>query len=223
MAPNTRKLIGAVAAILLDQMEEDQNTVVDDIPEFHMFDEEYYLSQGAGDCPVKSALTERLREAPEEDEIGAFITSLYEAAEFSPECNILCLLYINRLMAFTGMPLLHRNWRPLVFTALILAQKVWDDKFLGNADFAAIYPFFSKEEINRMEAAFLKLVQYEVVVKPSTYAQYYFELRSMFQDGEEFPSEHPRVIANSGLESRSILLAERLSGRGVEDKSLTSI
>ena len=43
------------------------------------------------------------------------------------------------------------------------------------------------------------------------------------QDGEDFPSEHPKVIANSGLEGRSLLLAERLSGRGVEDKSLTSI
>lgn len=58
-------------------------------------------------------------------------------------------------------------------------QKVWDDKLLSNASFAFIYPFFTGEEMNRLEATFLNLLHFEVVVKPSTYAKYYFELRAV--------------------------------------------
>ncbi len=43
--------------------------------------------------------------------------------------------------------------------------QVWDDKYLGNSDFAYIYPFFTLEEINAMEIAFVKLLQYQVCGK----------------------------------------------------------
>ena len=43
------------------------------------------------------------------------------------------------------MPFKATNWRPLVLSALLIGQKVWDDKNLSNADFAFIYPFFTTE------------------------------------------------------------------------------
>lgn len=46
----------------------------------------------------------------------------------SPECCIICLVYINRLIAFTGMPLHPTNWRPLVLCSLLVAQKVKRNK-----------------------------------------------------------------------------------------------
>ncbi len=58
------------------------------------------------------------------------------------------------------MPLHPTNWRPLVLCSLLVAQKVWDDRYLSNADFAFIYPFFTTEEINRLEQKFLELIQY---------------------------------------------------------------
>jgi hypothetical protein len=75
-----------------------------------------------------------------------FMSSVY-----SPECCIICLVYINRLIAFTEMPLQATNWRPLILCSLLVAQKVWDDRYLSNADFAFIYPFFVTEEINKLE------------------------------------------------------------------------
>jgi len=69
-----------------------------------------------------------------------------------------------------------------------VAQKVWDDRYLSNADFAFIYPFFITEEINRLEKKFLELIQYNVTVKSNLYVKYYFELRVLFKDNErEFP------------------------------------
>jgi hypothetical protein len=65
---------------------------------------------------------------------------------------------------------------------------VWDDQYLSNSDFAFIYPFFVTTEINKLEQKFLELIQYNVTVKASLYAKYYFELRNLFKDNEQdFP------------------------------------
>jgi hypothetical protein len=75
-----------------------------------------------------------------------------------------------------------------VLCSLLVAQKVWDDRYLSNADFAFIYPFFMTEQLNRIEKKFLELIQYNVTVKSSLYAKYYFELRALFKENEkEFP------------------------------------
>ena len=50
------------------------------------------------------------------------------------------------------------NWRPLILCSLLVAQKVWDDRYLSNADFAFIYPFFVTAEINKLEKKFRKLI-----------------------------------------------------------------
>ena len=44
------------------------------------------------------------------------------------------------------------------------------------------------EQLNSIEKKFLELIQYNVTVKSSLYAKYYFELRALFKDNEkEFP------------------------------------
>jgi len=44
------------------------------------------------------------------------------------------------------------------------------------------------EQLNRLEKKFLELIQYNVTVKSSLYAKYYFELRALFKENEkEFP------------------------------------
>lgn len=75
------------------------------------------------------------------------------------------------------MPLLPSNWRPICLCSLMLAQKVWDDRYLSNSDFAFIYPFFDCEELNRLELIFLELIQYNLTIKTSLYAKYYIEMR----------------------------------------------
>jgi len=102
------------------------------------------------------------------------------------------------------MPLQPTNWRPLLLCSLLVAQKVWDDRYLTNADFAFIYPFFVTEEINKLEQKFLELIQYNVTVKSNLYAKYYFELRALFKDNEkEFPMKPLDKKDADNLELRS--------------------
>ncbi len=99
----------------------------------------------------------------------------------------MCLIYINRIIALTGLSLQPTNWRPLILVSLMVSQKVWDDKYLSNADFSYIYPFFDIKQLNKLEMKFLEMIQYNVHIKDSLYAKYFFELKSLFP--EDVPSK----------------------------------
>lgn len=130
------------------------------------------------------------------------------------------MVYINRLIAFTEMPLQPTNWRPLILCSLLVAQKVWDDRYLSNADFAFIYPFFVTEEINKLEQKFLELVQYNVTVKSNLYAKYYFELRALFKDNQkEFPLKPIDKKEADRLEIRSKEYKDIFEGEGQKAKA----
>ncbi len=129
-------------------------------------------------------------------------------AQFSPECCVICLIYINRIIALTEMPLLPTNWRPLVLISLMIAQKMWDDKYLSNSDFSYIYPFFDTKQVNSLEMKFLELIQYNTHIKFSIYTKYYLELKSLVP--EEFPLKPMDVFTCQKLESQSKNMEETL-------------
>jgi hypothetical protein len=64
----------------------------------------------------------------------------------------------------------------------MVSQKVWDDKYLSNADFSYIFPFFDTKQLNKLEMKFLEMIQYNVHIKDSLYAKYFFELKSLFPE-----------------------------------------
>ena len=116
---------------------------------------------------------------PTEDTIFHTIKSIYSIAEFSPECLVISLLYIERVRSLTNVPLLNSNWQPMLLAAMIVAQKVWDDKSLLNVDFSVICSAYTLKDINNLEKAFLDLIEYNVSIIASLYASYYFELRTL--------------------------------------------
>jgi len=121
------------------------------------------------------------REVPAEETIFHTLHSVYECARFPSECLIISLVYIERLIAVAGVPILCTSWRPILLAALILAQKVWDDRSLHNVDFSMFCPMFTLKEINHLEKKFLELIEYDVSVSTSLYASYYFQLRTLCQ------------------------------------------
>jgi hypothetical protein len=103
-------------------------------------------------------------------------------AEYSVECNILALIYINRITANHQFPLTMRNWRGIWVAAIIIAQKVWDDHHLKTSSFVRILPNVTKEQLKDIEMLAFSLLDFNTIVKPSVYAKYYFELRQLFKD-----------------------------------------
>jgi len=131
---------------------------------------------------------------------------VFEVGQFNPECCVISLVYINRLIGVTGVPLTQSNWKPVSVSALVLAQKVWDDTPLINADFSILYPALTVKEINYLERKFLDLLEFKLTVSASLYAQYYFELRSICEE-----SQSPTAV--SILRPLSKIQAKRLEHR----------
>jgi len=101
------------------------------------------------------------------------------------------LLYIERLRSLTGLHLLMQNWQPILLAAMVVAQKVWDDKSLLNVDFSLICSAYSLKDINDLEKAFLEMIKYNVSISASLYASYYFELRTLCEKAERTFSLKP--------------------------------
>jgi hypothetical protein len=83
----------------------------------------------------------------------------------------------------------------------MISQKVWDDKYLSNADFSYIFPFFDTQQMNTLEMKFLEMIQYNLYVKYSLYTKYYLELKSLVP--EEAPHKPMSLYTLKKIESQS--------------------
>lgn len=114
-----------------------------------------------------------------------FLKQAFELAQWSPECHVISAVFIGRLLVNTDLKLHKRNWVNVVLIALLLAQKVWDDRCLPNSEFPTIWTQCgcdqapTKKDINRMESAFLGHLHYDVHVPRQLYTKYYFEMRAL--------------------------------------------
>lgn len=61
---------------------------------------------------------------PTVDEIYEFIKTLFNKAQLSSECSLVCLIYVERLMETAHVPLLAGTWKPVLLCGLLLASKV---------------------------------------------------------------------------------------------------
>jgi hypothetical protein len=177
--PEVKNMIKAVAIMLYTQLSEDKTLTkkISEKSELYYFSEEKYIKEYPQYFDRQKI--ENIRKEPTIDEIIDFIEALYNCVQFSSECCIIGLIYINRIIALTGLSLQNTNWRPLVFVSLMMSQKIWDDRYLSNGDFSSIYPFFEKDDLNLLEIKFLEIIQYNVFVKMGIYMTFYLELRML--------------------------------------------
>jgi len=138
---------------------------------------------------------------PSSDHIYAFIKRLMEQAKLNAECIIICLIYIERIMDTRGLVLTSRNWIPFVTTALLAASKVWDDHASYNAEFAAILPIFTLQQINALERTFLTIISYELYISAQVYASFFFGLRSIrtIKHDRDIPRHYHATYTGHGV------------------------
>jgi hypothetical protein len=147
-------------------------------------------------------------------DVFRFMKESFQLALWSPECNIIALVLITRLVASTEVVLNRNNWDKILMCSLMLAQKIWDDTPLSNVDFPAIWQNVYPDEVidvavvNRMEKLFLSLLSYDVHVSRTTYTQFYFELRDLSEN--EFALQPLSEEAGHNLELKGAQLQEEL-------------
>ena len=94
------------------------------------------------------------------------------------EIPILCLVYLERFLTKTGVLMNHANWKRLTLISLILASKIWDDDSLENVHFPQVLPDSTLKEISSLEKVFLSLIDFDLMIRGSEYAKYYFVLKT---------------------------------------------
>ena len=149
--PDVKLIIKGVSTLLHSNLLEDveDNRTINPGSDLYFFDEEKYIAEQPEN--FNQERINLLRKIPTKEDMSGFIDALYDIAQFSGECCVICLIYINRIFALTNIPLLPTTWRPLVLVSLLVAQKMWDDKYLSNSDFSTIYPFFDNQQLNVLD------------------------------------------------------------------------
>lgn len=134
------------------------------------------------DAPDDPVLRAKLlnKSVPHVDTIVRFMKLLQQCGKYSEECNILALVYLNRMNSTQRFALTMTNWRAVWLSCIIIAQKMWDDRPLKTSAFTVLVPPIQKVDLKNFEQKALSLLDYAVGVKPSVYVKYYFELRQLF-------------------------------------------
>jgi len=129
-----------------------------------------------------------LAEVPDWKTIYKFLSTIFKAEKLSPECAILCLAYIERMMNHTGVTIHASNWRRITLAALILASKVWEDQAVWNVDFLSVFPRLTVRDLAQLEKVLLNSLSFNVSLQASLYAKYYFDLKALADEAQKkFP------------------------------------
>jgi len=145
-----------------------------------------------------------LHEIPQVGVIFSFLNTIFKAERLSAECAILCLAYTERIIEHSGLTLCASNWRRVVLATLILASKVWEDQAVWNVDFLSVFPQVTVSDLNQLEKKVLAFLSFNVSLKRSAYAKYFFELRNYSTLGEDqFPLKPLDKEQQQRLEQRS--------------------
>eukprot|EP00352_Strombidinopsis_acuminata_P008866 CAMPEP_0176373504 /NCGR_PEP_ID=MMETSP0126-20121128/26082_1 /TAXON_ID=141414 ORGANISM="Strombidinopsis acuminatum, Strain SPMC142" /NCGR_SAMPLE_ID=MMETSP0126 /ASSEMBLY_ACC=CAM_ASM_000229 /LENGTH=173 /DNA_ID=CAMNT_0017733663 /DNA_START=1082 /DNA_END=1603 /DNA_ORIENTATION=+ len=99
--------------------------------------------------------------------------------QLANECIVISLIYLEKMMMTGKIEIRNINWRPLLFTALLLASKFWEDVNLWNIDYAEEIDLYPLKSINRMESEFLSLCDYNIYVSADLYSRYQAKVREL--------------------------------------------
>ncbi|KAJ1633889.1 hypothetical protein T492DRAFT_866047 [Pavlovales sp. CCMP2436] len=165
-------------------------------------------------------------DVPSVHTIVQFLRNIWRKARLTPHCVIICLVYVDRLEAKSeeGVLLHARSWRPIIFSALLLASKVWHDVSYWNSDFSTICPIFTVRNVNKLERTILELLQYDTIISSSQYAQYYFSLRQASLRQQDFsrPSEDSTAKAPDDNFRTKLMLRMGVPAPGTRSRSITT-
>merc|ERR1719398_446856 len=81
--------------------------------------------------------------------VCSFILSILHQGIFSVSAFIVAVIYLSRFKENTHITLHATTWRPLFLAALLVADKVWEDKPVRNSSLARLFPVLVLTNLRR--------------------------------------------------------------------------
>ena len=116
---------------------------------------------------------------PTLEEIYYYCKYVIITGRMEKEIPILCLIYLERFTKKSGILISPHNYKRLTLISLILASKIWDDDSLENVHFPQVMTDITLKEISELEAVFLRLIDFDLVIRGAEYAKFYFVLKTL--------------------------------------------
>jgi hypothetical protein len=130
-------------------------------------------------------------------------------AKCSPNCFIVALIYIDRLIEMRNIVLTSLNVHRILITSVLISTKVFDDEFYKNAYYAKLGGV-STSEMNSLELEFLSLVNFNLFVSTETFEKYQNELGS-FVSVSSPSTAHSSLSLNASHEHLFASSSEQMS------------
>jgi len=187
--PNPNQIIKNFARAIFYQISDSDNDYLYIHKTLIRFDERFYrLTYRSQDKYIMS------------EYVYKFIRDVFLAWRVSIECVVVAVLYIDRFTEATKIKVHRDNWRLIVFIAMMIAAKVWEEDVLWNAEMLNCFPerWLLLRDVNELEIEFLRHIKYNLSLSQSVYAWYYFELGT---NGDQ----KCKVINTKELKERSTL------------------
>ncbi|CAH8446511.1 unnamed protein product [Schistosoma turkestanicum] len=108
--------------------------------------------------------------------IQQFLHRLFSSALLGPECAIVALIFLERLILGAEVAMISWTWRRQLLACVLIASKVLDDQAVWNIDYCQILRNVNVEDLNALERHTLRLLQFNINVPFGVYAKYYFDL-----------------------------------------------
>ena len=106
---------------------------------------------------------------------------------------IFAIIYIDRVIEKTGYGITKNNFHRLFLSAILLANKFYDDRYYSNKSMARLGGV-TTNELNTLEIKFFLLIDQEFLVSVQEYEAY---LHSILSSAKElYASEHPGINAD---------------------------
>lgn len=129
-----------------------------------IFNEQYSITEAAIDEEVEVV-------EPSVDLCARYIKYVAISCKMEKEIPLIGLVYLERLLARTGILMNTMNWRRLILIAMLIASKLWDDDSLENEHFPKVMKDVTIREVNVFERVFLDLIGYDLGVQGQEYAR----------------------------------------------------
>jgi hypothetical protein len=122
--------------------------------------------------------------APSLKEVERLLKKIFKNQMLSAECAVMAVAYIEKIRK-SKVYLCSHTWRRILLGAILLSEKVWEDQTVWNVDYTKSFPEIEVDDLRNLEREFLIKIQFQLTLKPSEYARYYFALSSLRESTEE--------------------------------------